>query len=139
AASSGGSVCWILNRSPWASSSVETDQGRFDLDGLAQGPVEGPAAGRALEARQAAAGVGAPPRAVVARDQPALAGDEPEELGLRRLPTAADTAPDRCRQAAGVPSSFGPPSIGTLARTCSGGAYCGWTVSRSRSPSDAAA
>src|SRR5438128_606324 len=124
------------------SSSVETGQGRLDFDGLAERAVERPACGGALEARQPPAGVSAAPRPALAGNELPLVGDEPEKLRLRSLPPAADAAPDRGRQAAGVSSSVGTGSgvaasasgtcsIGMPAGTCSGAAYCGWTVSRS--------
>src|SRR5439155_23431969 len=90
---SGGSVGLGLSRWACSSSSVEGAQSLIDLDGSPQGPAERAPRGRPLEARKAAARVGAAAAPTVSRDEPRAVGREPEQLSLRCLPAAADTAP----------------------------------------------
>src|SRR5919197_2149145 len=99
-------------------SSVERCQFRFDLDVLSQGPAECPPSDRALEAREPPARVGAATGLLRARDEPAVLGDEAQELALRSPAAAADTAPDRHRHAFGVPSAGEPASGGGSTAAC---------------------
>jgi hypothetical protein len=73
-----------------APTSVKAAQLGLDPHRLPQGPGEHAARRRTLEARQAAARVGAPARFRSASDESAVAGGEAKELALRRPPAAAD-------------------------------------------------
>src|SRR5215475_13226224 len=75
--------------------SVEAPQLRPDAHVLPQGACEHPALGRALEAREGAARVGAPARLGPAGDENAVAGREPQQFALRRAPATAGAAPQR--------------------------------------------
>src|SRR5207302_1264207 len=75
-----------------AFTSVKASQLRPDADVPAQGAGEHPALDRAVEARQAAARVGAATRLGSAGDESAVAGREPEQVALRRPPAAAGAA-----------------------------------------------
>src|ERR671934_2266724 len=111
-------------------SSVERCQFWFDQDVPLQRPAEGPPRDGALETGEAAARVGAAPRLRTGRDEPPLFRDEPQELALRRLPAAADAAPDRLGHALGDSSSAPPSgSSGMPAGTsCGGGGWGGGEV-----------
>src|ERR671934_447910 len=106
-------------------SSVERCQFWFDQDVAPQRPPEGTPGDGALEAGKAPARVRAAPLLRAGRDEPPLLRDEPQKLALRRLPAAADAAPDRLGHAVGDSSSAPPSgSSGMPAGTSSGGG--GW-------------
>ena len=75
--------------------SVKALQLRPDADVLSQDARERPLPGCALEAREAAARVGAATGLLPAGDEHALAGGEAEQLALRRPPPAAGAPPQR--------------------------------------------
>src|SRR5690349_15710066 len=75
--------------------SVKAPQLGADVDLLPQDARELASLGRALEAREAAARVGAAARLVPARDEDTVTGREAEQLALRRLPAAAGALPQR--------------------------------------------
>src|SRR5262245_57612808 len=86
------------------SSSVERCQFWFDLHVPPQRTVERPTRERPLEAGEAAASVRPAPSRLFAWHEAAVPRDEPQELALWRLASAADAAPDRPGHAAGVSS-----------------------------------
>ena len=77
-----------------AAISVKALQLGPDADVLPQDAGEHPALGRALEAGEAAARVGAAARHVAAGDEGPVAGREPQQVALRRPPAAAGALPD---------------------------------------------
>src|SRR5438045_2604605 len=77
--------------------SVEGSKRWIDPDGAPEGAVEGAPRSGPLEARQAPAGVGAAAGRAPAGDQIPGLRDEPDELRLRRLASAADAASLRVR------------------------------------------
>jgi len=78
-----------------AVTSVKALQLRPDSHLLPQDAREHPARRRALEARQAATGVGAPTGRLPAGHKDAVAGREAEQLALRRPQSAAGARPQR--------------------------------------------
>ena len=120
-------------------SSVKAPQLRPDADLLSKDAREPAAPGRALEAREAAAGVGAAARLVPAGHEDALAGREPQQLALRRAPAAAGAAPHRLARydssSAGASTSIGIPPVASSSVATADAAR---TVSRSTSPSASA-
>jgi hypothetical protein len=75
--------------------SVKTPQLRPDADLLPQDAREHAPLGCALEAREAAARVGATARLVAPGDEGSLAGRKPEQVALRRAPATAGATPRR--------------------------------------------
>src|SRR5947208_14050442 len=73
--------------------SVEAAQLRSDADLLLQDVDEPSALGRALEACEVAARVGAPPRLAAAGHECSVASGEPKQITLRRPPAAAGATP----------------------------------------------
>ena len=83
--------------------SVEASERLIDPDGRLQRAGEAAVGDRALEALEPAARVHASPGLLRAGRQRALAGDEADELFLRRLPAAAGAGPDRAPGSRGRP------------------------------------
>src|SRR5437763_6252113 len=107
-------------------SSVKAAQLRADADVLAQDASEHATLGRALEAGEVAAGVGAAARLAAAGHEDTLAGRKPEKLVLRRAPAAARTRPrgDACGYSVS-PASTGIPPVSSSPAARSG---CGTTL-----------
>src|SRR4051794_41902476 len=75
--------------------SVKAAQLRPDADLLPQDVDDPSALGRALEACEFTARVGAPPRLAAAGHERSVASGEPEQITLRRLPATAGATPQR--------------------------------------------
>src|SRR5207302_3807208 len=118
-----------------AFTSVKASQLRPDADVPAQGAGEHPALDRAVEARQAAARVGAATRLGSAGDESAVAGREPEQVALRRPPAAAGAAPDGgSRRYSSSGCSTGIPAGTSSGSATSASAATGGCSSASASP-----
>jgi len=111
--------------------SVKTSQLRSHAHLPPQDAGERAARRRALEARDAAARVGATARLGAAGDEIAVAGREAEQFALRRPPTAARAGPQRLRAYEGSSSGC---STGMPAGTSSGSATSASTGTSGSSP-----
>src|SRR5882672_10168918 len=118
--------------------SVKPCECRIDLDGPPQSPRERPLLLRPLEADESPAGVRAAARRLAGLDELAVLGREAQQLALRRVPAAANAAPDGIRHYASSrvpPSSLGSTGI-PAGTSCSGATpACGETAGSSGSVS----